>query len=67
MGFTDAFHASREPSAWVRCAASGGDPEAKCFVERANRYLETSFLPRHFVDLDDSNRPLTGWLRRANM
>lgn len=44
------------------------DPEAKGLVERANGYLETSFLPgRHFEDLDDFNRQLTGWLtRRAN-
>ena len=31
-----------------------GDPEAKGLVERANRYLETSFLPgRSFVDVDE--------------
>jgi transposase len=44
------------------------DPEAKGLVERANGYLETSFLPgRRFDDLADFNRQLTGWLRaRAN-
>lgn len=43
------------------------DPEAKGLVERANGYLETSFLPgRHFEDVADFNRQLTGWLRRAN-
>ncbi len=44
------------------------DPEAKGLVERANGYLETSFLPgRRFDDVGDFNRQLTGWLtRRAN-
>jgi transposase len=43
------------------------DPEAKGMVERANGYLETSFLPgRRFVDVTDFNRQLVGWLRRAN-
>jgi len=43
------------------------DPEAKGLVERANGYLETSFLPgRHFDDASDFNRQLVGWLRRAN-
>jgi transposase len=49
----------------VLCAPR--DPEAKGLVERANGYLETSFLPgRRFADVDDFNRQLTGWLRRAN-
>jgi len=43
------------------------DPEAKGLVERANGYFETSFLPgRSFEDIDDFNRQLGGWLRRAN-
>jgi transposase len=43
------------------------DPEAKGLVERANGYLETSFLPgRSFEDVTDFNRQLVGWLRRAN-
>jgi transposase len=43
------------------------DPEAKGLVERANGYLETSFLPgRTFEDAADFNRQLTIWLRRAN-
>ncbi len=43
------------------------DPEAKGLVERANGYLETSFLPgRSFEDVADFNRQLTVWLRRAN-
>lgn len=44
-----------------------GDPEAKGLVERANRYLETSFLPgRRFVDVEDFNAQLGDWLARAN-
>lgn len=43
------------------------DPEAKGVVERANGYIETSFLPgRSFADVTDFNRQLSGWLRRAN-
>jgi hypothetical protein len=43
------------------------DPEAKGLVERANGYLETSFLPgRRFEDVADFNRQLLNWLRRAN-
>jgi len=43
------------------------DPEAKGLVERANGYLETSFLPgRSFDDIGDFNRQLAAWLQRAN-
>ncbi|MDF1532876.1 MAG: IS21 family transposase, partial [ANME-2 cluster archaeon] len=43
------------------------DPEAKGVVERANGYLETSFLPgRTFEDVADFNRQLAVWLKRAN-
>jgi len=43
------------------------DPEAKGLVERANGYLETSFLPgRGFVGPADFNAQLTEWLHRAN-
>jgi transposase len=43
------------------------DPEAKGLVERANGYLETSFLPgRSFVSPADFNTQLDGWLARAN-
>jgi transposase len=43
------------------------DPEAKGLVERANGYLETSFLPgRSFEDVADFNRQLVVWLKRAN-
>lgn len=44
-----------------------GDPEAKGLVERANRYLETSFRPgRTFRSLADFNRQLADWRRLAN-
>ncbi len=49
----------------VICAL--GDPEAKGLVERANRYLETSFLAgRRFSSPTDFNAQLALWLRRAN-
>jgi len=44
-----------------------GDPEAKGLVERANGYLETSFLPgRTFTGPDDFNAQLSAWLPLAN-
>jgi transposase len=43
------------------------DPEAKGLVERANGYLETSFMPgRNFTGPHDFNAQLTQWLGRAN-
>ena len=43
------------------------DPESKGIVERANGFLETSFLPgRTFTSADDFNRQLAQWLPRAN-
>ena len=40
-----------------------GDPEAKGLVERANGYLETSFLPgRSFTSPADFNAQLDDWL-----
>lgn len=44
------------------------DPETKGIVERANRFLETSFLPgRIFQGVDDFNAQLMDWLdTRAN-
>jgi transposase len=40
-----------------------GDPESKGLVERANGYLETSFLPgRAFASPADFNRQLADWL-----
>jgi DNA replication protein DnaC len=44
-----------------------GDPEAKGLVERANGYLETSFLPgRSFASPADFNAQLTAWLVLVN-
>jgi transposase len=44
-----------------------GDPESKGLVERANGYLETSFLPgRRFTSPADFNSQLEDWLQRAN-
>ncbi|MGI5378617.1 IS21 family transposase [Streptomyces sp. CA-251387] len=44
-----------------------GDPEAKGLVERANGYLETSFLPgRIFASPTDFNIQLADWLTKAN-
>jgi transposase len=44
-----------------------GDPEAKGLVERANGYLETSFMPgRSFTSPEDFNDQLGGWLGRVN-
>lgn len=43
------------------------DPETKGLVERANGYLETSFLPgRSFASPQDFNTQMTEWLVRAN-
>ena len=43
------------------------DPEAKGLVERANGYLETSFLPgRSFGCPQDFNAQLSSWLDKAN-
>ena len=43
------------------------DPEAKGLVERANGYLETSFMPgRCFAGPADFNAQLAAWLIRAN-
>jgi transposase len=43
------------------------DPESKGLVERANGYLETSFLPgRSFASPADFNTQLLAWLNRAN-
>ena len=43
------------------------DPESKGLVERANGYLETSFLPgRSFTSPADFNAQLTGWTALVN-
>ena len=45
-----------------------GDPESKGLVERANGYLESSFLPgRRFTSPADFNVQLVEWLERANV
>jgi transposase len=49
----------------VQCRPA--DPESKGLVERANGYLETSFLPgRSFTSPADFNTQLQAWLDRAN-
>ena len=43
------------------------DPESKGIVERANQFLETSFLPgRSFSSITDFNEQLQQWLPLAN-
>lgn len=43
------------------------EPESKGIVERANEYLETSFVPgRSFTGPADFNAQLADWLDRAN-
>lgn len=43
------------------------DPESKGVVERANQFLETSFLPgRVFTSPEDFNDQLGQWLPKAN-
>lgn len=43
------------------------DPEAKGMVERANQFLQTSFMPgRTFTSGTDFNTQLAGWLPVAN-
>ena len=43
------------------------DPESKGIVERANQFLETSFLPaRSFSSITDFNEQLQQWLPIAN-
>ena len=55
---------ARAPGWW---SASPADPEAKGLVERANGYLETSFLPgRRFASPADFNAQLAEWPRRSN-
>lgn len=64
---TAAFQAFRGTLGMAVVLLKPADPEAKGLVERANGYLETSFLPgRRFVSPADFNRQLTAWLVRAN-
>ena len=67
MRFTAEFNAFRGTLGMGAVLCQRGDPEAKGLVERANGYLETSFLPgRRFEDLADFNRQLHAWLVKAN-
>lgn len=64
---TEAFDAFRGLLGMGVVICRPADPEAKGLVERANGYLETSFLPgRRFANPADFNAQLTTWLRRAN-
>ncbi len=67
MAFTDDFQRFRGTLGMGAALCQRGDPEAKGLVERANGYLETSFLPgRRFEDAGDFNHQLGGWLVKAN-
>uniref|UniRef100_UPI0039F20753 integrase core domain-containing protein n=1 Tax=Saccharopolyspora erythraea TaxID=1836 RepID=UPI0039F20753 len=64
---TEAMNAFRGTLGIAVIQCRPGDPEAKGLVERANGYLETSFLPgRSFTSPADFNAQLAGWLTRAN-
>jgi len=64
---TEAFQRFRGTLGMGVVICQPGDPEAKGLVERANGYLETSFLPgRRFSSPADFNAQLALWLRRAN-
>jgi transposase len=64
---TEAFDRFRGVLGMGAVFCKPGDPEAKGLVERANRYLETSFLPgRSFEGVEDFNAQLAGWLTDAN-
>lgn len=67
MVFTEAFQAFRGTLGIGAVLCQRADPETKGVIERANGYLETSFLAgRRFGDAGDFNRQLTGWLVKAN-
>jgi transposase len=64
---TEAFDRFRGVLGMGAVFCQPGDPEAKGLVERANRYLETSFLPgRRFESPADFNTQLAAWLPKAN-
>ena len=64
---TDQFEAFRGMLGIRVIQCKPRDPESKGLVERANGYLETSFLPgRRFGDPADFNAQLEQWLLRAN-
>ncbi len=67
MAFSEDFQRFRGTLGIGARLCQRGDPEAKGLVERANGYLETSFLPgRRFEDVGDFNRQLSAWLVKAN-
>jgi transposase len=64
---TDAFQRFRGQLGMGAVVCKPRDPEAKGLVERANRYLETSFLPgRAFSGVADFDLQLTAWLELAD-
>jgi transposase len=64
---TEAAHAFRGVLGARIVLCDPADPEAKGLVERANGYLETSFLPgRAFGSPADFNAQLGGWLALVN-
>jgi transposase len=64
---TEAFDRFRGVLGMGAVFCKPADPEAKGLVERAIRYLETSFLPgRSFEGVEDFNVQLAGWLAKAN-
>jgi transposase len=64
---TTAMHAFRGTLGIRVLQCRPADPESKGLVERANGYLETSFLPaRSFSSPADFNSQLQAWLSRAN-
>lgn len=64
---TDEFEAFRGTLGIGVHQCRSRDPEAKGIVERANGYLETSFLPgRAFTGPGDFNTQLSQWLTLAN-
>lgn len=65
--FTAAFTAFRGSLGMGAILLAPRDPESKGLVERANGYLETSFLPgRTFASPADFDAQLQDWLPRAN-
>ena len=67
--FTEEFSRFRGALAMGAYVCKPGDPEAKGMVERAIRYLTTSFLPgRAFVSPTDFNGQMHDWItNRANV
>src|SRR3954454_6964294 len=64
---TEAAHAFRGVLGTSIYVCAPADPEAKGIVERANRYLETSFLPgRTFTGPADFNTQLGEWTALVN-